>query len=109
MYGRANHIFECGCRDTRNGYEALGSAAFEVGDDKAGVSAFRSRFDAGDGALDPVPALGRVVELDEAAQLAAVRRQFETMTWRQQATLRATLKTQFGRLVRPRSSTPGGA
>jgi hypothetical protein len=35
------------------------------------------RFDAGDDALDAAPALGGIVELHEAAQLAAARRQLE--------------------------------
>src|ERR1700747_988320 len=57
--------------------EVLGAAAFEVGDNKAGVGAFGPRFDPGDDALDPAPASGGIVELGEAAPLAAGRRQLE--------------------------------
>src|SRR6201997_5118075 len=55
----------------------LGAAAFKVGDDKADVGARGPRFDAGDDALDPAPAPGGIVELHEAAPLAAARRQLE--------------------------------
>src|SRR5246127_3537789 len=55
----------------------LGAADFEVGDDKAGVGALGPGLDPGDDALDPAPARSGVVELDEAAQLAAARRQLE--------------------------------
>ena len=57
--------------------KVLGAAAFKVGDNKAGVGAFGPRFDAGDDALDPAPAPGGIVELGEAAPLAAGRRQLE--------------------------------
>src|SRR6186713_1369770 len=43
--------------------------AVEAGDDKAGVDALRSALNAGDDALDTVPACRTVVELLEAAQL----------------------------------------
>src|SRR5690349_15173940 len=60
--------------------KVLGPAAFEVGDDKAGVGALGPRFDAGDDALNPAPARGGIVELGEAAQLAAVRRPREALS-----------------------------
>src|SRR5690242_7437619 len=41
--------------------KVLGPAAFEVGDDKAGVGALGPRFDAGDDALNPAPARGGIV------------------------------------------------
>ena len=47
-----------------------GRALFEIGDDKAGVSALVADFDAGDDPLDPAPAFGTVVEGLEAARLA---------------------------------------
>src|SRR5512133_363414 len=57
--------------------KVLGAAAFKVGDNKAGVGAFGPRFDAGDDALDPAPAPCGIVELGEAAPLAAGRHQLE--------------------------------
>src|SRR3954452_19207259 len=41
----------------------------ETGDDEAGVDALRSGLDAGDDALDAVPACGAIVEFLEPAQL----------------------------------------
>src|SRR3954462_1557591 len=51
-----------------------GAAAhtIETGDDEAGVDALRSGLDAGDDALDAVPACGASVEFLEPAQLLAV-------------------------------------
>jgi len=46
--------------------ERLRPAAFEVGDDEAGVSALWADFDAGDDALGSAPAGGSVEELLEA-------------------------------------------
>src|SRR5437763_14364366 len=43
----------------------------ETGDDEAGVDALRSGLDAGDDALDAVPACGAIVEFLEPAQLLA--------------------------------------
>src|SRR5262252_4190685 len=60
--------------------KVLGAATFKVGDNKAGVSALGPRFDAGDDALDPAPAPGGIVELDEAAQLAAGRCQLKALS-----------------------------
>src|SRR5215471_15435909 len=54
--------------------EVFGAAAFEVGDDEAGIGSRRSNLDPRDDALDPTPAAGGVVELRKAAQLAAARR-----------------------------------
>ena len=51
--------------------EVLGAAAFEVGDDEAGIGSLGPGLDAGDDALDPAPALGGVVELCKAAPFAA--------------------------------------
>src|SRR3954465_12865273 len=50
-----------------------GAAAhtIETGDDEAGVDALRSGLDAGDDALDAVPACGAIVEFLEPAQLLA--------------------------------------
>src|SRR3954452_22725929 len=45
----------------------------ETGDDEAGVDALRSGLDAGDDALDAVPACGAIVEFLEPAQLLATR------------------------------------
>jgi len=45
--------------------------AVEAGDDEAGVDAQRSRLDAGDDALDTVPACSTVVEFLEPAELFA--------------------------------------
>src|SRR3954471_21758445 len=52
-----------------------GAAAhlIETGDDEAGVDALRPGFDAGDDALNTVPACGAIVEFLEAAQLLASR------------------------------------
>src|SRR3954471_24733596 len=52
-----------------------GAAAhtIETGDDEAGVDALRSGLDAGDDALDAVPACGAIVEFLEPAQLLAAR------------------------------------
>ena len=47
--------------------------ARKAGDDEAGVDALRAGLDAGDDAFDPVPTGGAVVELLEAARLAACR------------------------------------
>ena len=57
--------------------EVLGAAAFQVGDDEAGVGSLGPGLDAGDDALDPAPALSGIVELREAAHLAAGRRPLE--------------------------------
>src|SRR3954466_2066381 len=48
-----------------------GAAAhlIETGDDESGVGALRSGLDAGDDALDAVPACGAIVEILEPAQL----------------------------------------
>src|SRR4051812_44481895 len=50
-----------------------GAAAHTIktGDDEAGVDALRSGLDAGDDALDAVPACGAIVEFLEPAQLLA--------------------------------------
>ena len=53
--------------------KVLGAAAFQVGDDKAGIGALGPGLDPGDDALDPAPALGGIVELREAPHLAARR------------------------------------
>src|SRR4051794_30824901 len=45
----------------------------ETGDDEACVDALRSGLDAGDNALDAVPACGAIVEFLEPAQLLAAR------------------------------------
>src|SRR3954451_16426773 len=52
-----------------------GAAAhtIETGDDEACVDALRSGLDAGDDALDPIPACGAIVEFLEPAQLIATR------------------------------------
>src|SRR5690242_19401718 len=60
--------------------KVLGATALEVGDDKAGVGALWPRFDAGDDALDPAPARGGIVELGEAAPLAAARHPREALS-----------------------------
>ena len=57
--------------------EVFGAAAFEIGDDEAGVGSSESRFDPRDEALDPAPALGGVVELRKAAHLTAPGRRPE--------------------------------
>src|SRR5262249_27605134 len=59
--------------------EVLGAAAFEIGDDKAGVGSRGPGLDAGDDALDPAPTLGGVVELHEPAQLAAAGCRLEAL------------------------------
>ena len=53
--------------------EPAGRALFEIGDNKAGVSALVADFDAGDDPLDAAPAFGTVVERLEAARLAIAR------------------------------------
>src|SRR4051795_10097903 len=52
-----------------------GAAAhtIETGDDEAGLDALRSGLDAGDDALDAVPACGAIIEFLEPAQLLAAR------------------------------------
>src|SRR3954449_6077610 len=45
----------------------------ETGDDEAGVDALRPGLDAGDDALNTVPACGAIVEILEPAQLLAAR------------------------------------
>src|SRR5579864_2938665 len=47
--------------------------AVEAGDNEAGVDALRPGFDAGDDALDAIPASGGLVEFLEAAQFLAAR------------------------------------
>src|ERR1700745_2126187 len=54
--------------------EVLGAAAFQVGDNEAGVGAIGPGFNPRDDALHPAPALGGIIELHETAQLAAGRR-----------------------------------
>src|ERR1700739_3858738 len=54
--------------------EVLGAAAFQVGDNEAGIGSFRPDFNPRDDALHPAPALGGIVELHETTHLAAVRR-----------------------------------
>ena len=94
--------------------KVLGAAAFKVGDNKADVGASGPRFDAGDDALDPAPALGGIVELHEAALLAVGRRQLPSlfssaMTCRQSAPLVARPKSQSARFARHQSNTSGAA
>jgi len=54
--------------------EGAGRAVRQAGDDEARVRPIGSRLDAGDNALDPVPACRAVVELGEAAKLGAAVR-----------------------------------
>src|SRR5271169_4031112 len=54
--------------------EVLGAAAFQVGDNEAGIGSFGPGFNPRDDALHPAPALRGIVELHETAHLAAVRR-----------------------------------
>src|SRR3954447_15193614 len=53
--------------------DGASTEAVEAGDDEACVDALRSGFDAGDDALDPIPACGAIVEFLEPAQLLATR------------------------------------
>src|SRR5512132_320476 len=53
--------------------QRLATAMAEVGDDEAGIGALAAGLDAGDDAADPAPAAGGVMELLEAADLAAAR------------------------------------
>src|SRR5260370_11219926 len=52
-------------------------ALVQIGDDEARVRPFRADFDAGDDPLDAAPALGAVIKLLEAAELAVSRRGLE--------------------------------
>src|SRR4051812_23407762 len=53
--------------------DGASTEAVEAGDDEACVDALRSGLDAGDDALDAVPACGAIVEFLEPAQLLAAR------------------------------------
>src|SRR5437764_14682096 len=97
--------------------KVLGAPAFEIGDDEAGVGSLGPDLDAGDDTLDPAPAFGGIVELYEAAQLAAGRRRLEAfgralLQGRDMARERcigARPNSQSTRCVRHQSNTSGAA
>src|SRR6516165_8320318 len=102
--------------------EVLGAAAFQVGDNEAGIGSFGPGFNPCDDALYPAPALGGIVELHEPRTLprfdatpafASLKRSAvlfsSAVTWRRRATLGARPKSQSTRFARHQSNTSGAA
>src|SRR5690348_10866000 len=93
--------------------KVLGAAALQVGDNEAGIGSLGAGFNSRNDALDPAPALGGIVELHEAAQLAAGRRPLEAfgraLLQRRDMTAERRIGGQTETFARHQSNTSGAA